>query len=264
MSKSLVKEKFGGAAADYAVSAVHATGPSLARVVELVAPQSHWRALDVATGGGHTAAAFAPHVSQVVASDITTEMLQEALKVAANKGLTNFETKHADAGLLPFPDASFELVTCRLAAHHFPDVAAFVSEVRRVLSPGGTFALVDNISPDAKILPDASDADLRDLAIIYNAFEKLRDPSHGHCLTLSAWLKLMENAGFSIAHFEHIDQEVPFSGWTARMRCDEATANRLSAMLQEQPLNGFLRPHTSEGGFALTLQEAIIVAHKPA
>lgn len=52
MSKSLVKEKFGAAAADYAASAVHAKGPSLARVVELVAPQSHWRALDVATGGG--------------------------------------------------------------------------------------------------------------------------------------------------------------------------------------------------------------------
>lgn len=262
ISKSLAREKFGAAAADYAASPVHAKGPSLARVVELASPQSHWRALDVATGAGHTAAAFAPYVSHVVASDITAEMLQEAQKVAARKGLANVDTKRADAGALPFPDASFDLVTCRLAAHHFPDVAAFVGEVWRVLSPGGTFALVDNISPDAKILPDASDTELRGVAAIYNVFEKLRDPSHGRCLTLSEWLKLMEESGFTIAHHEHIDQEVPFEAWTARMRCDEATVNRLRAALLERPLKGFLRPHTGENGFAFTLQEAIIVARK--
>ncbi len=191
-------------------------------------------------------------------------MLHEAQKVAASKGLANVETKHADAGALPFPEASFNLVTCRLAAHHFPDVAAFVGEVWRVLAPGGTLALVDNISPDAKILPEASDAELRDLAIIYNAVENLCDSSHGRCLTLSERLKLMEGTGFAIAHYEHIDQEVPFGGWTARMRCDEATVSRLEAMLREAPLKGFLRPHTGENGFAFTLQEAIIVARKPA
>ena len=263
ISKSLVKEKFGAAAADYAASAVHAKGPSLARVVELAVPQPHWRVLDVATGAGHTAAAFAPYVSQVIASDITAEMLQEAQKVAAGKGLANVGTKHADAGALPFPDASFDLVTCRLAAHHFPDVAAFVSEVWRVLVSGGTFALVDNISPDAKILPGVSEIELRGVAAIYNVFEKLRDPSHGRCLTLSEWLKLMEKCGFSIAHHEHIDQEVPFDAWTARMRCDKATVTRLRVALQDQPLKGFLRPHTGENGFAFTLQEAIILARKP-
>lgn len=264
MSKSLVQKQFGAAAADYAASTVHAKGPSLARVVELVAPQSHWRALDIATGGGHTAVAFAPHVLQVVASDITTEMLQEAQKVAESKGLANIQTKHAEACALPFPEASFDLVTCRLAAHHFPDTAAFISEVWRVLVAGGTFALVDNIGPDAKILPDASDTELRDLNVIYNAFEKLRDPSHHRCLTLSEWQKLMQDTGFAIAHYEHIDQEVPFGAWTARMRCDESTVRGLRAMLHEAPLKRFLRPNTGENGFAFTLQEAIIVVRKPA
>ena len=101
ISKSLVGEKFDAAASDYAASAVHARGPSLARAVKLAAPQSDWRVLDVATGGGHTATAFALQVSHVVASDITAEMLQQAQKVAASKGLTNVETKHADAGALP-------------------------------------------------------------------------------------------------------------------------------------------------------------------
>ena len=74
MTKSLVQQQFGAHAAAYSTSTVHAKGASLARLVELVKPQPDWRALDIATGSGHTAAAFAPHVSRVTASDITGEM----------------------------------------------------------------------------------------------------------------------------------------------------------------------------------------------
>ena len=94
-----------------------------------------WQALDIATGAGHTAAAFAPHVARVIASDLTEEMLQEAAKLAAAKGFANMETARADAEALPFEDARFDLVTCRIAAHHFPDVPTFVAEVWRVLKP---------------------------------------------------------------------------------------------------------------------------------
>jgi len=77
MTKSLVQQQFGAHAATYVTSAVHAKGASLARVVELVAPRPDWHALDVATGAGHMALAFAPYVTRVVASDITPEMLEE-------------------------------------------------------------------------------------------------------------------------------------------------------------------------------------------
>jgi ubiquinone/menaquinone biosynthesis C-methylase UbiE len=93
-------------------------------------------------------------------------MLAEAKKLAAARGLVNFRTARARAEDLPFPDMSFDLVACRLAAHHFENVAAFVAEALRVLMPGGIFGLVDNISPDE-----------RNLAAAYNDFEKLRDPS---------------------------------------------------------------------------------------
>ena len=151
MSKDLVQQQFGAHAAAYATSTVHAKGASLGRLVELVKPERNWQALDIATGAGHTAAAFAPHVARVIASDLTEEMLQEAAKLAAGKGFANMETARADAEALPFEDARFDLVTCRIAAHHFPDVPTFVGEVWRVLKAGGTFALVDNISPDAGI-----------------------------------------------------------------------------------------------------------------
>src|SRR4029079_15027435 len=137
MNETLVQKQFGVAAADYATSAVHASGPSLARLVALVPTQREWSALDVATEAGHTALAFAPLVARVVASDITDAMLHETEKLAAARGLTNVATAKGEAGKLPFADSSFDLVTCSIAAHHFPDASAFVADSFRVLKPGG-------------------------------------------------------------------------------------------------------------------------------
>jgi ubiquinone/menaquinone biosynthesis C-methylase UbiE len=261
---SLVQKKFGEAAADYAASAVHAKGESLARLVALVAPQSSWRVLDVATGAGHTALAFAPLVSKVTASDITDQMLAEAKRLAAERGLGNVRTARARAEDLPFPDMSFDLVTCRLAAHHFDNPRAFVAEAFRVLMPGGVLAVVDNISPDPEILPELSPAQARKLAQLYNEYEKLRDPSHGRCLGLAEWTALLGDAGFAVTHSENIDQTIEFGPWTKRMRCDAPTVTRLEALLGTEPLRSFLRPRDSDNGRVFTLQEAIIVARKPA
>jgi ubiquinone/menaquinone biosynthesis C-methylase UbiE len=250
---SLVQKKFGEAAADYAASTVHAKGESLKRLVELVQPQPSWRMLDVATGAGHTALAFAPHVAKVTASDITDQMLAEAKRLAAERGLGNVKTARAKAEDLPFPDMSFDLVTCRLAAHHFDKPRVFVTEAFRVLMPGGVLALVDNISPDE-----------HELARAYNHFEKLRDPSHGRCLGLAEWTALLADAGFTVEHSEYMDQPIEFGLWAKRMRCDGATVARLKALLGEEPLRSYLRPRETDGDLAFTLQEAIIAARKPA
>ncbi len=250
---SLVEKKFGEAAADYAASSVHAKGESLARLVKLVRPERAWRVLDVATGAGHTALAFAPHVAKVTASDITEEMLAEARRLAAARGLANVKTSHAKAEDLPFPDMSFDCVTCRLAAHHFGSPRAFASEAFRVLMPGGTFALVDNVSPEDP-----------ELARAYNHFEKLRDPSHGRCLSLTEWMKLLGHSGFAVAQCEEMDQAIAFAPWVARMRCSAPTVARLEALLYEEPLRSYLRPHVADGALAFTLREAIIIARKPA
>lgn len=249
---SLVQKKFGEAAADYAASAVHATGPSLSRLLELVETKPTWRHLDIATGAGHTALSFAPKVAKVTASDITPEMLQQARKLAKERRLGNVVTAQAQAGDLPFPDTSYHLVTCRLAAHHFPDPEAFVREAARVLIPGGTFALVDNVSPSDE-----------DLAARYNAFEKLRDPSHGRCLGLEEWTDLIRGAGLDFVSTEVMDQDIPFGPWVERMRCTAATVERLKEMLASGPLQGFLRPRETEDGFSFTLREAIVLARKP-
>ena len=206
---------------------VHAKGASLGRLVELVQPQRHWQALDIATGAGHTAAAFAPHVARVIASDLTEEMLLEAAKLAAAKGLANMETARADAEALPFEDARFDLVTCRIAAHHFPDVPTFVAEVWRVLKGGGTFALVDNISPDADLdagLLRAPSCATRPL--VYNAFEKIRDPSHGRCLGMAEWSEVLADTGLEVAAQGAPAQGhgVPALGRAPGLRCGDDRA----------------------------------------
>ena len=241
-TKSLAQQRFGAAAADYATSALHARGASLARLVELARPEPSWRVLDVATGAGHTALTFAPHVARVTASDITDEMLTEARKLAAERGLANFKTVRADAEDLPFPDMSFDLVTCRLAAHHFSDVAAFAAEAFRVLMPGGFLGLVDNVAPDAAIAPERSAGELRDDAAAFNAFKKLADPSHVRCLGLGEWERVLTETGFELVHSECIDKDMAFDPWVKRMRSNPATIARLNAMLHDQPLRGVLAP----------------------
>jgi ubiquinone/menaquinone biosynthesis C-methylase UbiE len=266
MNKSLVQSQFGAAASKYATSTVHAKGASLARMVELVGPASHWRALDIATGAGHTAAAFAPHVAHVVASDITAEMRAEAGKLAAERGLANMEAAEADAESLPFADESFDLVTCRIAPHHFGEPARFVGESWRVLSPGGTFCLVDNISPDTVSTPGFSKAELREAALTYNAFEKIRDPSHARALAMSEWQELLEETGFSLQAMERLPKDMEFRPWAERMGCDATTIARLEAMLTgaAPALAAFLKPRELEGALWFTLDEALIVAVKPA
>src|SRR5690606_13033675 len=128
----------------------------------------------------------------------TDEMLAETARLAAARGLANMTTARADAGAIPYDAGTFDLVCSRLAAHHFPDNAGFISEAWRVLKRGGTFALVDNVSPDGSTLPDASDADVAKAAQAYNAFEILRDPSHNRALTPEEWVRLLTAQGFVV------------------------------------------------------------------
>ena len=263
MTKSLARQRFGRAAADYATSEVHAKGASLKRLVELTEPKSHWRVLDVATGAGHTALAFAPHVAKVTATDITEEMLREARKLAASRGLTNVRTLHAKAEDLPFPDASFDLVGCRLAAHHFDDMKGFAAEAYRVLMPGGTIGIVDTIAPDTAIVPGRTPEDLRSLTADFEAFKKLSDPSHRRCLGLIEWEQVLASAGFDVAHREHLDKEMEFGPWVERMRSNTHTTARLKEMLLTEPLRSFVASRDTGSGLVFTLKEGIVTGKKP-
>ena len=133
MTSTLAQENFGANAREYVTSKPHAQGASLARMVALSNPQPDWRVLDIATGTGHAAYAFAPHVGRVWATDITSEMLAIVREQAQERGLANLRVGYAKAEALPLEDESFDLVTCRIAPHHFDRISAFLDETRRVL-----------------------------------------------------------------------------------------------------------------------------------
>lgn len=265
MSKELVQQQFGANAANYLTSTVHAKGASLARLVELVKPQKSWVALDVATGAGHTAAQFAPHVARVVASDLTPEMLEQTRKLAAEKGLANMETALADAEAMPFPSGSFDLVMCRIAPHHFPSIQRFLAETARVLKAGGTFALVDNVSPDLETTPGFTPGELAKAADGYNAFEKLRDPSHGRALPTAEWLALIRAAGMTLVLHEHAPKAMDFGSWVKTMNVPETTVPKLAAMLDDASpaLKAFLKPSHEGAKRGFVLDELIAIAKKP-
>ncbi len=192
MNKTLVQEQFGKTAAHYLTSKPHALGKSLERLVELTSPQKDWRMLDVATGGGHVAYTFAPHVGRVWATDITQEMLDQVKGEAQKRGLANVRTTYAKAEALPFEDASFDLVTCRIAPHHFDSIPQFLAEVHRVLKPGGLLALVDNVVPAGTV------------GDYVNAFERLRDPSHSARLDHGRMARRPQSRRLAVGHEEQI------------------------------------------------------------
>src|SRR5690349_10465390 len=136
-AKDRVRAQYGSVGDAYVKSVGHATGADLQRMIAVAQPQASERLLDIATGGGHVARVFAPHVAEVVASDLTPEILTHAAASFAEQGLSNITTALVDAEDIPYPDATFDLVTCRIAPHHFPHPDRFVTEAARVLKSGG-------------------------------------------------------------------------------------------------------------------------------
>lgn len=233
-SKKLSQERYSKYAQGYVTSQAHAKGYDLDRLVELAQPQPRWLALDIATGGGHTALKFAPHVAKVIATDITPKMLAAANKFITGKGVTNVEFKHADAENLPFDDGSFDLVTCRIAPHHFPDCTQFVREGSRVLKLGGKLLVQDHVLPgDEASATTKTEAEVA--ARYVDSFERLRDPSHNRAFSLDEWVEMFERAGLRVKHTEEIIKRHLFLPWAERQGCTAEVIAQLTKLLIDAP-----------------------------
>jgi SAM-dependent methyltransferase len=181
-----VQKQFGRTAAAYVESPNHARGEDLDRIVALAARHGGESVVDVGTGVGHTLRRVAPSFRRAVGVDATREMLEAGVAVLGSAGITNAVLIQADATALPIASESADVVTSRLAAHHFADAAGGFREIARILRPGGLFVLVDNYTPDDP-----------ELDRFINEVETLRDPSHVRNHTVAGWRELLERAGLS-------------------------------------------------------------------
>ncbi|HEX9190732.1 MAG TPA: methyltransferase domain-containing protein [Candidatus Deferrimicrobiaceae bacterium] len=203
--KELTRARFCRVAEKYRKSADHADVEDLDLLLSGLDLAAGQRVLDVATGGGHTAAALAGQAVRVVASDLTPGMLSEARVLVVARGAANVAFCAADAEALPFADAAFDRVTCRIAPHHFPDVRAAVAEMARVTKPGGRVGIIDSIVPGEPAL----DAFL-------NGIERVRDPSHVRSYRVEEWLEFLAGAGLSLVQAASLWKTHPFPEWVAR------------------------------------------------
>jgi SAM-dependent methyltransferase len=219
-----VQAQFGATAAAYVASASHASGEDLDQLVTWGRAAAPRRVLDLATGGGHTALAFAALARELTAFDVTEPMLHAARRLLHERGVRHARFAAGDVARLPFTDGAFEVVTCRLAAHHFADLGPAVREIQRVLRPGGALLLVDILGHD-----DA------ELAAFITEVERRRDPSHVRAYRAVEWKALMRGAGLTVMDSSVLTKPRPWDDWVRRMRMTDEARDALESFVRAAP-----------------------------
>jgi SAM-dependent methyltransferase len=216
-------QQFNANAEKYAASHVHKFGASLPVLLEMAQPISTDRVLDIATGTGNTALTIAPFVSSVIGLDMAVKMLEQAKKRALEEGFANADFLEGSAEALPFDDSVFSLVVSRHAPHHFRDVPKFLSEVSRVLEPGGRFVMADQVTLEAQN------------KTWIDEFQRTRDPSHFMQRTIAQWQELARAAGLSWITHQVVPYRLEFDWWTQASGCTPERLVKLIELLEHVP-----------------------------
>lgn len=219
LRKEVTAKHFSRLAGYYSDSPDHVRGIDLQYIADQLGRLEGERALDVSTGAGHTAGLLAQKYHSVVALDLAFGMLIACRNLY---GVQDISLIQGDAENIPLQNDCFSFVTCRIAPHHFTDVKSFVREVKRVLTPGGRFILIDSTVPgDEKI----------DRFI--NEMEALRDPTHVESYTKENWRAILESESFEIIDMRSFRKRHDFSSWLNRTSPSPERAGALEKMLVE-------------------------------
>jgi ubiquinone/menaquinone biosynthesis C-methylase UbiE len=244
---------FGARADMYTTSASHTDQQVLGRLVEIARPKADWRVLDIGTGTGHTALAFAPHVREVVGLDLTEQMLREARTLAQEREVDNVTFHVADIHSLSGElEGAFDLVTCRRAAHHFSDIDHATAEMAKTLRPGGLLLIDDRSVPEDDWIDETM-----------HRLDCLHDESHVRQYRPHRWRTILEKAGLSIELVEPYTKHRRVSALTQRVAPENVAKIReiLDNLSQAERLK--LRLETINGEERSTHWYVIVAARKP-
>jgi len=243
------KDQFDANADKYASSDVHRAGPSLPVLLKLARPVPNDRALDVATGTGHTALAVARLVAKTIGIDIAPKMLEQARRLAAEQDVSNCEFVEGSAERIPLEDGQFTLVTARHAPHHFHHAPLFLSEVRRVLTSPGRFVMADQISPSAEVFD------------WLDHWERTRDPSHFIQRTVGHWREEVAEARLRWVDHRIVPYRLEFDWWVATAGCADPVITALveHAAQAPAPVRDLLNLEFDPSGRVTAFQEPMLV-----
>lgn len=213
--------QFGDVAQEYLHSPVHAQGADLDRLRSLAQEHRPVAVLDLGCGAGHASFAVAPYAQAVTAYDPLQSMLEQVEAEAQKRGYGNIGIKTGPAEWLSYANAAFDWVISRYSAHHWVDVPQALSEVSRVLKPGGFLVLIDSTAPEVPPLDT-----------LINAVEILRDRSHVRNYRLSEWTAMLTAAGLQVASHERWQVRLDFTSWVARMRTPEVRVKAIIDLIE--------------------------------
>jgi len=218
MHSELILDQFTRQAVPFATAPYIKDEAALKLVVGFSGAGPEDTVLDVACGPGLVVVAFARVVKHATGIDITPAMLERAKVHAAEQGVRNVTWRQGDVLPLPYPDASFSMVTSRFAFHHFLDPFAVLREMVRVCTPGGMVVVVDTAPA-----PDRVDA--------FNRVELLRDPSHVRALTLDEHLDFFRRAGLPEPRVTRYRLDTDLDGLLSRSFPEPGNAEKIRAAI---------------------------------
>lgn len=244
--EALITNQFGPRAAAYVASAVHAQGEDLTHLAEVVRGHSAARVLDMGCGGGHVSFTVAPHVGEVIAYDLSADMLAAVTQAGAERGLRNLVTERGAVEQLPFEDDSFDFVFSRYSAHHWHGFPAALTEARRVLRRHGRGVFMDVVSPGPALLDT-----------YLQTVELLRDPSHVRDYSGEEWQQTLRGAGFMPGAVTRRRLRLEFFSWVERMHTPEIRVQAIRS-LQSEMSEDVVRHFEIEASGSFTVDTATL------
>ena len=203
--KEAIQKQFTKTAEAFSTFAMRDTPDILKEKVDFAKPQSTDVALDIACGPGAFVLAVAPRVRSSWGVDLTPEMLRRARTFQAEKQILNAAFALGEAEQLPFPDGTFDLVSCQCTFHHLQKPQVVLHEMVRVAKPEGRIVVIDPLAPE-------SDTKFE----IYNRIEILRDPSHTLSVRLTEFLRMFDEEGLEILRQSLRRRPRSFNNWMLR------------------------------------------------